>query len=122
MNKRQVIILWAIALALGAAVTAVKLSQNQSTLSATNRAQGQTLFESFPAADASSIEIQGVTESVSLVKKDGKWVVTQRDGYPANNTYVNDLIRTLGHRARRSRHDRDFQGCFRQGNRQGFAR
>ena len=96
MNKRQVIILWAIALALGAAVTAVKLSQNQSTLSATNRAQGQTLFESFPAADASSIEIQGVTESVSLVKKDGKWVVTQRDGYPANNTYVNDLIRTLG--------------------------
>ena len=96
MNKRQVIILWAIALALGGAVTAVKLSQNQSTLSATNRAQGQTLFESFLAADASSIEIQGVTESVSLVKKDGKWVVTQRDGYPANNTYVNDLIRTLG--------------------------
>ena len=49
MNKRQVIILWAIAIALGGGVAAVKLSQNQSTHSATKRAAGQKLFESFPA-------------------------------------------------------------------------
>ncbi len=96
MNKRQVTILWVIAIALGAAVTAVKVSQNQSTRSATKRSQGQTLFDSFPANDAASIEIQGATGSVTLSKKDGKWGVTQRDGYPANNTFVNDFIRTLG--------------------------
>ena len=96
MNKRQVTILWVIAIALGAAVTAVKVSQNQSTRSATKRSQGQTLFDSFPANDATSIEIQGATDSVTLSKKDGKWGVTQRDGYPANNTFVNDFIRTLG--------------------------
>ena len=96
MNKRQVIILWVIAIALGAAVTAVKISQNQSTRSATKRSQGQTLFESFPANDAASIEIQGAAGSVTLTKKDGKWVIVQRDGYPANNTFVNDFIRTLG--------------------------
>ena len=96
MNKRQVIILWVIAVALGAAVTAVKVSQNQSTRSATKRSQGQTLFESFPANDAASIEIQGAAGNVTLAKKDGKWVVAQRDDYPANNTFVNDLIRTLG--------------------------
>ena len=96
MNKRQVTILWVIAIALGAAVTAVKVSQNQSTRSATKRSQGQTLFDSFPANDATSIEIQGATGSVTLSKKDGKWGVTQRDGYPANNTFVNDFIRTLG--------------------------
>lgn len=96
MNKRQVIILWVIAIALGAAVTAVKVSQNQSTRSATKRSHGQTLFESFPANDAASIEIQGAGDSVTLARKDGKWVVTQRDGYPANNTFVNDFIRTLG--------------------------
>jgi len=96
MNKRQVIILWVIAIALGAAVTAVKVSQNQSTRSATKRSQGQTLFESFPANDAASIEIQGAAGSVTLAKKDAKWVVAQRDGYPANNTFVNDFIRTLG--------------------------
>ena len=96
MNKRQVTILWVIAIALGAAVTAVKLSQNTSSHTTTKRVQGQTLFESFPATDAVSIDIQSATGSVTLVKKDGKWVVSQRDNYPANNTFVNDLIRTLG--------------------------
>ncbi|MEO8616029.1 MAG: DUF4340 domain-containing protein [Luteolibacter sp.] len=95
MNKRQVIILWVIAIALGIAVTTVKLNQKQSTHSATKRSAGQTLFESFPGADASAIEIQGAGSSVSLAKKDGAWVVTQRDNYPANITFINELIRTL---------------------------
>ena len=95
MNKRQVTILWVIALALGAAVIAVKLSQNTSIRSATQRVPGQMLFESFPATDASTIEIQGATGTVTLLKKDGKWGVSQRDGYPANTTFVNDLIRSL---------------------------
>lgn len=96
MNKRQVIILWAVAIALGGAVATVKLSQNQSTHSATKRSASQTLFESFPAADTATIEIQGAAHQVTLTKKDGKWVVVQRDNYPANNTFVNDLIRSLG--------------------------
>jgi hypothetical protein len=96
MNKRQVIILWSIAAALGVAVAVVKISQNQSAHSATRRAQGQTLFESFPAAEAVTIEIKGAKESVTLTKKDQKWIVVQRDNFPANNTFVNDLLRTLG--------------------------
>jgi hypothetical protein len=96
MNKRQVIILWAIAIALGAAVTAVKLSQNQATHSATKRTPRQTLFESFPAAEISTIEIQGAGSNVTLGKKDTKWVVAERGNYTANSTYVNDFIRTLG--------------------------
>ena len=95
MNKRQVIILWAIAIALGGGVAAVKFSQNQSTQSATKRTAGQKLFESFPATNAATIEIQGAANQVTLTKKDNKWVVAQRDNFPANNTYVNDLIRTL---------------------------
>ena len=96
MNKRQVTILWVIAIALGAAVTAVKLSQNTTTRSATKRVPPQTLFESFPASEATAIEIQGAASSVTLAKKDAKWVVVQRDNYPANSTFVNDLIRSLG--------------------------
>ena len=95
MNKRQVTILWVIAIALGAAVTAVKVSQNKSTTSATQRAAGQTLFESFPASEAATIEIQGAADTVTLAKKDAKWVVVQRDNYPANITFVNDFIRSL---------------------------
>ncbi|MEO5913671.1 MAG: DUF4340 domain-containing protein [Luteolibacter sp.] len=95
MNKRQVIILWVIAIALGAAVAAVKHSQNKTIVSATQRSRSQTLFESFPASDAATIEIQGASGTVSLAKKDGKWVVVDRNNYPANSTYVNDFLRTL---------------------------
>jgi hypothetical protein len=96
MNKRQVTILWVIAIALGAAVAVVKLNQNQSNQSATNRAAGQTLFESFPATEASTIEIQGSAGTVTLAKKDNKWGIVQRDNYPANTSFVNDFIRSLG--------------------------
>lgn len=95
MNKRQVIILWIIAIALGSAVGVVKLTQKDTTESATSRAAGQTLFESFPGAEVATVEIKGAAGTVNLAKKDGKWSITERDGYPANGTYVNDFIRTL---------------------------
>lgn len=95
MNKRQVIILWVIAIALGGAVAVMKLTEKDTTKSATHRAAGQTLFESFPATEVSTVEIQGTAGSVTIAKKDGKWTVAQRDGYPANATYVNEFLRTL---------------------------
>ena len=95
MNKRLVIILWAIAACLGVAVAAVKLSQNKSSLSATKRVAGQTLFDNFPATQISNITVQGADGSVKLIKKDNSWLVTERDNYPAKTSYANDLIRTL---------------------------
>ncbi|MCU0753116.1 MAG: DUF4340 domain-containing protein [Akkermansiaceae bacterium] len=95
MNKRQVIILWAIAILLGIAVAAVKLTQKDATQSATNRAPGQTLFEKFPAADIASVAIKGAAGGVTLTRKGDKWVVAERDDYPANAAYVNEFIRTL---------------------------
>jgi len=95
MNKRQVIILWVIAIVLGIAVAAVKLTQKDATQSATNRTSGQTLFEKFPAADVASVAIRGAEGSVTLTRKDGKWTVGERDDYPANAGYVNEFIRTL---------------------------
>jgi len=95
MNKRQVIILWIIAIALGGAVATLKFTEKDTTKSATNRAPGQTLFESFPATEVSAVDIQGAAGTVTLAKKDGKWTVAQRDGYPANATYINEFLRTL---------------------------
>ncbi|RYD21975.1 MAG: DUF4340 domain-containing protein [Verrucomicrobiaceae bacterium] len=96
MNKRQVIILWAIAIGLGASVTAVKISQNKAVKTSTERKSGETLFSSFPATDVSTVEIQGAGNAVTLTKKDGKWVVVERGNYPANPNFINELIRTLG--------------------------
>ncbi len=95
MNKRQVIILWIIALALGASVAIVKLTERQSSQNSTQRAPGETLFESFPAIDVSTVEIKAATESVTLTKKGDTWTLAQRDDYPVNPRFVNDLLRTL---------------------------
>ena len=51
--------------------------EQDTTRSATQRAAGQTLFESFPATDVSTIEIQGAAGTVTLAKKDGKWTVVR---------------------------------------------
>lgn len=96
MNKRQVITLWVIAIILGFAVAAVKLTQKDATQSATERSPGQTLFEKFPAAEIASVSIQGAEGSATLTRKDGNWMVSERDDYPANASYVNDFLRTLG--------------------------
>jgi hypothetical protein len=96
MNKRQVIILWIIAIALSSAVVAVKLTQKDTTKSVTKRGAGETLLESFPANEVASVELQGSAGTVTLNKKNDGWIVAQRDDYPANNSSVNEFLRTLG--------------------------
>ena len=95
MNKRQVLIFWVIAIALGGAVAAIKLTHKQTAVSTTLRGAGKTLFESFPVKDIAAVEIQGTAGTVTIVRKDNRWTLTQREDYPANATFVNELIRTL---------------------------
>lgn len=96
MNKRQVLTLWVIAIALGAAIAFVKFGRNQETKGTTNRDAGQTLIESFPANEVASIEIKGAADATTLTKKDGKWLIAQRDNYTAKPSEVNGLLRTIG--------------------------
>lgn len=95
MKPRTVIILWIISLVLGLSVFLVKKSNSREDKNTTNRTPGQTLLADFPADKAASIEITGAEQSVSLVLKDGKWTVAQRDAYPANSRNINELLRTL---------------------------
>jgi hypothetical protein len=96
MKKKQVLTLSAIAIVLGSALLIVKQTQkNSGPAVLTSRAAGDTLFKSFPATEIAHIEITGADGSVTLVKKDGKWTVAQRENYPANAVNVNEFIRTL---------------------------
>ena len=96
MKKKQVLTLSVIAIVLGSALLIVKQTQkNSSPAALTSRAAGDTLFTSFPATEIAHIEITGADGSVTLVKKDGKWTVAQRENYPANAVNVNEFIRTL---------------------------
>lgn len=76
-------------------MTAVKFGQSKAIKVTTDRKAGETLLKSFQATDATTVEIQGTEGIVTLNKKDGKWVIAERGNFPANNTYVNDFIRTL---------------------------
>ncbi len=96
MNKRQVVILWVIAIALGLGVAAVKVGQRESAASATKRAPGQTLFESFPDTDVAAIELEGAENRTVLRKAEGGWVVANRDDYPAETSRIHEFLRTLG--------------------------
>lgn len=99
MNKRQIIILWIVAAVLAASVALIKRGKDKETKSVTHRSAGETLLESFPAADVATISIKGADSSVNLEKKDGKWLLPQRDNFPAKASgvsSVNDLLRTVG--------------------------
>ena len=95
MKSRTVILLWVIAIILGASIFFVKRSQSTGQEKATARAPGETLLEDFPADKVATIEISGTEGTATLTEKDGKWTVAQRDAYPANTRNINDLLRTL---------------------------
>ncbi|MCP5545663.1 MAG: DUF4340 domain-containing protein [Akkermansiaceae bacterium] len=95
MNKRQVITLWIIAIALGAAVAVTKLATKDTGKSATKRTPGQTLFEDFPAREVGKISIEGAEHSVDLAKSGENWVVSDRGDFPANTATVNQFLRDM---------------------------
>lgn len=95
MSKRQVIILWIIAAVLATLVAVVKVSQKDPAESTTERKPGDTLLESFPAADISRIEIKDATHTTTLVKSDSGWSVAERDNYPASTANVLEFLRNI---------------------------
>lgn len=95
MSKKSVITLWIIAVLLGSGVALLKFRKHDTGEAKTQRSRGQTLLESFPAADVAKIQIKGFEESVTLEKKDKNWVVAERADYPANVATVNTLLRTV---------------------------
>ncbi|MEM9237476.1 MAG: DUF4340 domain-containing protein, partial [Verrucomicrobiota bacterium] len=95
MSKRQVIVLWAIALVLVVTLIAVKSSRSEGFQSATDRSRGDNLLADFEPTEVAKLEIiRGDTRSI-MAKKDGQWVVSNRDDFPADTPAVNELLRTL---------------------------
>lgn len=95
MKSRTVLLLWLVAVLLGASVFFLKKSGVSDHKNATNRAPGQTLFENFPAKEVANIEITGIKQSATLAQKDSKWTVVQRDNFPADSRKINELLRSL---------------------------
>ncbi|WP_367874138.1 DUF4340 domain-containing protein [Luteolibacter sp. Populi] len=95
MNKRQVVLLWIIALILGAAAYSAWSGKSKTFESKTKRARGETLVSDLPVEQVAKIQITGAKESTTLVLKDGKWTVANRDGYAAKPNDVNEFLGQL---------------------------
>jgi hypothetical protein len=59
------------------------------------RADGETFLKEFPAEQVAKIELKGAKSSTTLVRKDGKWTVAERENYPAKLSTVQEFLRTL---------------------------
>lgn len=95
MSKRQVVVLWILAILLVTAAFVVRSGNSQGFQTKTQRARGATLLADFPATEVAKIQVNSGDKSTTLVRKDGKWTVADRENYPANTTSINDFLRTL---------------------------
>ncbi|WP_411827397.1 DUF4340 domain-containing protein [Luteolibacter sp. AS25] len=95
MKLRTILSLWSIAFALAIAIFVIKSTQNGHNQKATDRSPGEKLLAHFPADQVATIEITDSKKSVLLTQQNNKWVVAQRDDYPATTRDINQLLRTL---------------------------
>ena len=95
MNKRQVVVLWIIAILLVVAAFFARSSNSKGFESKTSRNRGQTVFADLPAPEVAKIQVKSGDKVSTLVRKDGKWTVAEREDYPANVANINEFLRAL---------------------------
>jgi hypothetical protein len=95
MNKRQVVVLWIVAIVLASAAYFTRSGKSKGFESKTERSRGQTVLADFTTDQVAKIKVSSGETSTTLVRKDGKWIVEDRDGYPAKTSVVTDFLRSL---------------------------
>lgn len=91
MNRKQIIILLVVVLALGGAGYLIHKRQTESWTPASS-AMGKKLLGDFPLNDVAHIVIKQGTNELNLAKKDNLWRVRERNDYPANYTEISDFL------------------------------
>ncbi|MEK7949095.1 DUF4340 domain-containing protein [Luteolibacter soli] len=95
MNKRQVVVLWIVAIVLATAAFFARSGKSKGFESKTERSRSQTVLADFAADQVAKIKVSSGENTTTLVRKDGKWSVEERGGYPAKTTAVNEFLRSL---------------------------
>jgi hypothetical protein len=91
MNLKQLGILVAVVLVVGAAGLILHNKQNTSW-AAPSADVGKKLLGDFPVNDVAHIEIQHGGNELNLVKKDDLWRVSERQDYPASFSQISDFL------------------------------
>jgi Domain of unknown function (DUF4340) len=91
MNRKQFLIL-VIALAVLGAAGAAVFWQNIAEYRASGAKIGSKLLPDIKVADVAAVELRGPKSKVTLVRKENRWAVQERNDYSADFKAISDLI------------------------------
>jgi hypothetical protein len=94
MNRKQFIILLVLVAVIGGAGLVIHQRSRQSWQS-DNAEIGQKLLPDFDVNQVAQIRMQAGTNELNLEKKDGRWRVAERAGYPADFSKISSLLLKL---------------------------
>ncbi len=92
MNKGLAAILGLLALIMGVGAVVTLRDQGASTTPATESKIGQPLLPQLKAAEVARITIREPKASLTLEKKNERWVINERGGFPADLDKVTELV------------------------------
>jgi len=91
MNRNQLTLLLFLVVVLGIAGLTVYNKQND-VRGKGDPAIGKKLLGELPVNDVAHISLKQDTNELSLIKKDGRWRVRERNDYPANYSEISDFL------------------------------
>ena len=94
MNRKQAIILIIAVAVIGGAGLLIYQKRNQSW-EASSAQLGSKVVKDFPINDIEQIRIKQHSGQVNLARKNDRWVVEERNGYPANFDNISDFLRKV---------------------------
>ncbi len=94
MRQKQLLLILGVAVAL-AAIALVAKRARSGALESSDAIAGGKVMPDFPVNDISKVVLASSTNRVTLERKDGKWGVSERWGYPADFERVSEMLRAV---------------------------
>ncbi len=95
MNQKQLLLLVVVLGVLGGAALML-LKRNSASIQGGGRDESKPLLGTLPVGEElAQFSLQHGTNTVTLLKQEGQWVVKERNGYPANYTEITRTVLKL---------------------------
>ncbi len=94
MNRKQLLIL-VVLVALVGGLAIVTSNRNKTSWESAEKPVSGTILKDFPLNDVTEILIKDKDASLTLVKKDERWTVKERNHYPANFGEISEFLKKV---------------------------
>lgn len=94
MNRKQFIVLVVLVAVVGGLAFVLKNNKTTAWKSG-EKSTGGTVFKDFPLNDVTEITLKDKDASLTLVRKDERWTVKERNNYPANFDEISSFLKKI---------------------------